>query len=119
MKHFVAALGLASLIAVPQSHAVQYFQYDKADATVASTTLEKPLFYDGSVVTVDGKTYVTWLEFQPSKRDVVWFGIRDSAGKWLEKKQITEQSADCANPTLTRDKSGNIWLTYESAADGK
>ncbi|MDB6056578.1 MAG: hypothetical protein JWO95_422, partial [Verrucomicrobiales bacterium] len=119
MKTITAGVCLALFSAALQSHAVQYFQYDKADTTVASTTLERPLFYDASVVTADGKTYVTWLEFQPSKRDIVWFGIRDSAGKWLEKKQITEQSADCANPTLTRDKAGNIWLTYESAVDGK
>jgi hypothetical protein len=119
MKTITASLCLALLTAASQSHAVQYFQYDKADQTVRSAPLDNPLFYDGSVVSVDGKTYVTWLEFQPSKRDVVWFGIRDSASKWLEKKQITPDSADCANPTLTQDRSGNIWLTYESAVDGK
>ena len=119
MKHFVAGLGAALLMAAPQLRAVQYFQYDKADAIVDSSTLGNPLFYDGSVVATDGKTFFTWLEFHPSKRDAVWFGARDSSGKWVEKEAITGQLADCANPTLTRDKSGNIWITYESAVDGK
>ena len=107
MRTIIACICLALLSAAPQSHAVQYFQYDKADETIRCTSLDKPLFYDASVVSADGKTYVTWLEFQPSKRDLVWFGIRDAANKWLEKKQITLDSADCANPTLTRDKAGN------------
>ncbi len=119
MKTITACICLALLSAAPRSHAVQYFQYDKADETVRCASLDKPLFYDASVVSADGKTYVTWLEFQPSKRDLVWFGIRDAANKWLEKKQITLDTADCANPTLTSDKAGNIWLTYETVVDGK
>ncbi|MGZ5567551.1 MAG: hypothetical protein ACXWKG_11090 [Limisphaerales bacterium] len=119
MKTITACICLALVSAAPQSHAVQYFQYDKADETVRCSSLDNALFYDASVISDNGKTYVTWLEFQPSKRDLVWFGIRDSANKWLEKKQITPDSADCANPTLTRDKAGNIWITYESAVDGK
>src|SRR5690349_19229282 len=106
MKRLTACLCLPLLTAASQPRPVQYCQYDKADETVRSAALDNPLFYDGSVIAVDAKTYVSWLEFQPSKRDVVWFGIRDKSGKWTEKKQITQVSADCANPTLTRDKEG-------------
>jgi hypothetical protein len=102
---------------IPSAPAVQYFHYDKPDQTIATTNLENPLYYDSSIAVNDGKTYLTWLEFQPGKRDIVWFGERNGTN-WLHKKQITTVSADCANPTLTIDKTGKIWLTYESAAEG-
>src|SRR4051794_20147569 len=114
----ITAFVLALLCATFQARAVQYFKYDKADETIRGTALGNPLFYDSSVLVADGKTLVAWLEFQPSKRDVIWFGVRDGT-KWLDKKQITTESADCANPTLTRDRSGRIWLTYETAVNGK
>lgn len=119
--HFFALALL--LCGAPHTFAEQFFKYDKADQIVTTTTLENPLFYDASVLkgsddrAASSDTLVAWLEFQPSKRDIVWFGIRNGT-TWLQKTQITTESADCANPTLTRDNSGRLWLTYESTANG-
>jgi hypothetical protein len=94
------------------------FTYDKPDQWVPVSKLENPLFYDGSVAVESGKTFLTWLEFQPARGDVIWFCARDEKGNWLERQRITPEAGDYANPTLTVDAEKNLWLSYEAGKKG-
>ena len=113
------AILFALVVLTPILQAEEMFVYDKADATVPARRLENPLLYDASTVVSGDKTFVTWLEFIPGKGDVIWFGAQDPAGNWVEKQQITKEPADFAKPTLTLDTKTNLWLSYESATNGK
>ncbi len=115
LKYLFAALVALTSI----GHTEEMFVYDKADIMVPAKKLENPLLYDPSTVVSADKTYVTWLEFLPGKGDVIWFGAQDSAGNWLEKQQISKDPGDFAKPTLTVDAKTNLWLSYETATNGK
>lgn len=89
------------------------FFFDKAEQTVTANLLGGALQYDGDVVLMNGQSWYTWLEFLPGKGDVIWVGTRkDSA--WKSQQQAMAEPGEYAAPTLTVDRQGRLWLSYEA-----
>ena len=109
---------LLALVSAHLAAAENVFVYDQPAEIVRASKLDNPLFYDGGIAFDGAKTFLTWLEFEPGKGDVIWFCGRDEKGKWLERQRVTAEAGDYANPTLTLDAEKNLWLSYEAGQKG-
>ena len=105
---------ILALLSVHALAADSVFVYDQEAQTVRASKLDNPLFYDASIATEGGRTFLAWLEFEPGRGDVIWFCVRDEHGKWLERERITAEPGDYASPTLTLDAEKRLWLSYEA-----
>ncbi|MEX1095246.1 MAG: DUF3604 domain-containing protein [Planctomycetales bacterium] len=92
------------------------FFYDRADESIEGTLFDGPNRYDTDVLSADGKLWYAWLEFTPRDGDKVWVGTY-ARGEWTQKTLVTNQPGDYACPTLTRDSTGRVWLSYEAAPE--
>lgn len=133
----MAVLGLS---AAPTDPTKGRFEYDPADETVTAVMIGNENCYDPHVATVwpsaatglstsatesaNGVTggssasaesvWLTWLEFEPGKGDRIWVGSRElNAQDFASRTCITPEPGIFKNPTLTADKTGGLWLTYE------
>jgi hypothetical protein len=93
------------------------FAYDEADQTVTAAMLEQPEFYDADVAVDGAGVWIAWLQFVPGEGDRLWVGRRDGDG-WALKEQVTVEAAKIAQPTLTFDPGGQLWLSYEAMSAG-
>ncbi len=94
------------------------YVYDPADVTVAAEVLDEPLWYDADVASRDGQLWYAWLDFQPGRGDRVWVGRRQQ-GKWTQRAALPGEPGDFAQPTLTLDAEGQLWLSYEAAHEDR
>ncbi|MBA4148072.1 MAG: DUF3604 domain-containing protein [Verrucomicrobia bacterium] len=94
------------------------FVYDFAEKNLKAKVLDNEFFYDADIATTTEGNWLTWLEFQPGKGDVIWVGLRKN-DDWAQKEQITPKHDAFAKPTLTIDAKGKLWLTYEAGPGGK
>ncbi|UCD28513.1 MAG: hypothetical protein JSV03_15765, partial [Planctomycetota bacterium] len=92
------------------------FEYDPADETVRSSLLENPNLYDTDIVAQGDKLWIAWLQFETGKGDHVWIGRRHD-GNWAAKHKVTAKPGKYANPTVTIDKIGHVWLSYEAESN--
>ncbi len=96
------------------------FEYDPADETVHAAIVGGDTCYDPHVVAAGGKLWLTWLEFEPVKGDRIWIGTREAdSADWTTRKCITPEPGMYQNPTLTPDKTGGFWLTFEQGQGEK
>lgn len=103
-----------SLAAKPADKAKPKFEYDTADETVRTTMVGDENAYEPHVVALKDRLWITWLEFEPGKGDRIWVGCRAiKGGEWLSRKAIKPEPGSYRNPTLTPDKAGVLWLSYE------
>ncbi len=93
------------------------FVYDRADAVIPSATLSENLAYDSDVLSADGELYFTWLQFTPVEGDRIWFAGEEGGN--VSEPVLLDESGCYANPTLTVDARGRIWLSYEQERDGQ
>jgi len=94
------------------------FHYDDADETVPATMLDNPNRYDADIAAGKDGLWLAWLEFVPGKGDHVWIGQR-RGNDWAAKQQVTVKPGRYANPTVTLDAAGRVWLSYEAELDGQ
>jgi hypothetical protein len=111
-------LAAASLSYAADAQPKELFVYDKADETVHPTMLDGPDNYDGAVLAGADGQWLTWLEFVPGKGDQVWVGAR-KGDAWVSRHAVVEKFGRYANPTLTRETGGRMWLTYEAEVNGQ
>ncbi len=90
------------------------FRYDQPDQTISSEKFENPRFYDADVCVTSNTVWMTWLEYQPGKGDLLWIGKRtEPGGSITSRRKLVGTPSRLANPTLTVDRSGTLWLTLE------
>jgi hypothetical protein len=126
--YFVLA---ANLAAQPANQ--PFFLFDKPDETIKATLLENPNFYDAGIASSKEGLWLAWLEFQPGKGDQLWIGLRGTNG-WIQKTNVPAgtylhlerqrilttsfqrktNAGEYATPTVTIDREGKVWLTYEA-----
>lgn len=92
------------------------FQYDGAARQMSATLLEDDSFYEPDVERYDGGRWVTWLEFIPDEGDRLWVGQR-SDNSWIDRQPLGDTPGTYVAPTVTRDPTGQLWLTYETKND--
>ncbi|MCX7015481.1 MAG: hypothetical protein NTW86_23495, partial [Candidatus Sumerlaeota bacterium] len=110
----LAAVGGIPCFAAAPSPSVKasLYGYDEARMIPAST-LDSPEANDPSIAAGPDGLWMAWLEFVPGQGDTLHVGRRDGEG-WALNEQPMAQPAKLADPTLTFDAKGRLWLTYET-----
>ncbi len=112
-----ACFACAGVLAAEKKAGPRRFVYDKADQIIEAGMLKGNDNYDPSVVSVDGKVWLAWLEFTAGKGDTLWVGKRNGDA-WAVKEpvdlKIDVPAPKLAKPTLTVDAAGSLWLTVEA-----
>ncbi len=96
----------------------ELFEYDPADETVHATVLDDPNAYDAGIVSMADGIWLAWLKFVPGKGDQIWVGCRQD-DSWRSQSAARSEHGRYANPTLTVDSAGQLWLSYEAEANGQ
>jgi len=122
MRYHLAALLVLSFsagaLALEASSPRAQFEFDSAESMLPARMLNGELRYDADLARARGELWITWLEFVPEAGDEVWVA-RQSDGRWVEPRKVTAKPGRYAHPTLTADRDGRLWLTFEvKAADG-
>lgn len=104
----------SAMTAQPAAKDKSAYEFDPADEIVRAAMVSGEHSYEPHVAALNGKLWLTWLEFEPGKGDRIWVGCRDIAGgDWLSRDAVTLQPGTFRNPTLTVDISGGLWLSVE------
>jgi len=134
MSLLLNLLIVAATAASPASRGEGRFEYDPADETVRARMIGGETCHDPHVLSRGDTLWFTWLEFEPGQGDRIWLGRRTAAGcpgveasessvsadeGWISRRCITPDPAVYQNPTLTADKEGGFWLTYEQQQGAK
>ena len=112
----------AGLIVVPATNAASskdikgggLFFYDPVSVFQEGTLLPGKENYEPSLARVAGDTWLAMLEFAPGKGDRIVVGKLDDAFGLNERRVITKAHGKYRRPTLTADRSGRLWLSYEA-----
>ncbi len=89
------------------------FVYDQADHTTKAVMLEGEELYAPGVASKDSELWMTWLKFVPGKGDEIHVGRRDATGPQAD-TTVSSSPGRYAQPTLTFDAAGEMWLSYEA-----
>ncbi len=89
------------------------FSYDPPTYEVPGKLLEHPLWYEAAVCVAEDSVWYAWLEFTPQQGDRIWVGSR-VGDAWRTQYLAVPDYGEYANPTLTMDSSGRLWLSFEA-----
>jgi hypothetical protein len=95
----------------------QYFLYDVSEGMVIASVLDDPNAYDADILSTPAGVWIAWLKFEPGQGDSLWYG-RLGADNRISGEKLAFGPARIANPTLTADAGGRLWLTFEAEIDG-